>query len=117
MVGVNYLGRSAKIIVAHHTVPIGKYPEVSLAVARERCADARKVLRSGVDPNPSKREMRARAAQEAGQTFEEVGRQWLAKMAHARSASTQEKVSAWLENDIFPYVGAMAAPSNSAASV
>lgn len=36
----------------HKTLALGTYPDVSLAEARELCADARKLLRTGVDPNP-----------------------------------------------------------------
>lgn len=87
------------------TMPLGVYPEVSLAEARERCADARKVIRRGEDPHPSKQEVQERQLDEAGSTFEALARQWLEKMAPGRSASTQDKVAAWLEHDIFPIIG------------
>jgi Phage integrase, N-terminal SAM-like domain len=41
----------------------------------------------------------------AAHTFEVFARQWLKKTATTRAASTQEKVTTWLEKDVFPYVG------------
>jgi hypothetical protein len=38
----------------HKTLPLGTYPDVSLAEAREKSAEARKLLRAGTDPNPKK---------------------------------------------------------------
>jgi hypothetical protein len=40
-------------------------------------------------------------------TFEIVGREWLKKTAGERMASTQGKVTTWLEKDVFPYIGKM----------
>ncbi|NVD69159.1 DUF4102 domain-containing protein [Duganella sp. BJB1802] len=39
------------------TLAIGIYPEVPLAIAREGCTEAHKLLRQGIDPNPSKSEL------------------------------------------------------------
>lgn len=36
------------------TLTIGTDPEVPLAIARERCTDAHKLLRLGIDPQPNK---------------------------------------------------------------
>jgi integrase len=38
-------------------------------------------------------------------TFEAVARQWLAKTSADRAESTQQKVTAWLEHDLFPTLG------------
>ncbi|MES2161640.1 MAG: integrase arm-type DNA-binding domain-containing protein [Pseudomonadota bacterium] len=91
----------------HKTLALGIYPEVSLAEARELSADARKLLRAGVDPNPKKEPERDRPLEESLQTFEALARQWLTKMAVSRLARTQDKVLAWLEHDLFPFIGAM----------
>ncbi|MFS2137772.1 tyrosine-type recombinase/integrase [Duganella sp. Dugasp56] len=91
----------------HKTLALGIYPEVSLAEARELSADARKLLRAGVDPNPRKEKEREQPLEESLQTFEPLARQWLTKMAISRSARTQDKVLAWLEHDLFPFIGSM----------
>jgi len=93
----------------HKTLALGIYPEVSLAEARELCADARKQLRAGVDPKPSKPDPRELQEDPDQNTFEALALQWLAKMAVSRRATTQEKVQAWLEHDLFPFIGSMTA--------
>jgi len=91
----------------HKTLAIGIYPEISLAEARERCFEAHKLLREGFDPNKVKRDARARQMEVDLNTFEALSRHWLKKMEPSRTASTHEKVSAWLEHDLFPFIGEM----------
>ena len=89
------------------TLALGIYPAVSLAQARERREDARKLLAAvpPIDPSRSKREEKLNRAAAAAQTLEVVARQWLAKTAADRAANTQHKVTVALENNIFPYLG------------
>lgn len=91
----------------HKTLSLGIYPEVSLALARELSADARKLLRAGIDPKPPKIDPRAQQQDPDQNIFEALARQWLTKMEASRSAGTQEKVLAWLEHDLFPFIGGM----------
>jgi integrase len=85
----------------------GKYPEVSLAEARDKRLAARKHLAQGVDPGRTKREEKQAREKAALNTFEAVARAWLARTAPERAASTQEKNTAWLERNIFPAIGAL----------
>ncbi|MRW94649.1 DUF4102 domain-containing protein [Duganella sp. FT80W] len=93
----------------HKTLALGIYPEVSLAEARELCADARKLLRGGVDPKPKKQNPSELQDEVDENTFEALALQWLTKMAASRRSATQEKVQAWLEHDLFPFIGSMPA--------
>lgn len=90
------------------TLALGVYPAVSLAQARKRRDEARKLLADGIDPGQAKRDDKQTKAVAAGHTFEAVARQWLGKIAASRSVSTQDKVTAWLEHDVFPFIGNMA---------
>ncbi|MDR3480563.1 MAG: integrase arm-type DNA-binding domain-containing protein [Burkholderiaceae bacterium] len=83
----------------------GSYPEISLVDARQKRAEARKLMSDGIDPGQAKRDEKQTKAFAAAHTFEAVARQWLAKTAAIRSESTQVKVTAWLENDVFPAIG------------
>lgn len=56
---------------------LGPYPEVSLAQARERREEARKLLAAGIDPSAHKQAAKAANVAEAVNTFEVVGREWL----------------------------------------
>ncbi|GAB2851645.1 tyrosine-type recombinase/integrase [Pseudoduganella ginsengisoli] len=87
------------------TLALGVYPEVSLATARKRRDEARKLLAEGIDPSQAKRNDRSARAAAAEQTFEVIAHQWLSKIAPTRTASTQEKVRGWLEKNIFPAIG------------
>ncbi|MFM9437416.1 integrase [Janthinobacterium sp. CG_23.3] len=89
------------------TLALGVYPAVSLAQARKRRDDARKLLADGIDPGQAKRDDKQTKAIASAHTFESVARQWLSKVAASRSASTQDKVTAWLEHDVFPFIGSM----------
>lgn len=89
------------------TLALGVYPAVSLAKARARRAEARELLADGVDPAQAKREERHASTAAAGNTFEAVARDWLGKTAAKRAETTQQKVTSWLERNIFADLGAM----------
>jgi len=90
------------------TLAFGVYPEVSLANARKRREAAREQLANGIDPAQSKRDMKLAQMIAAGNTFEIVARQWLSKTAANRAATTQEKITNWLESNVFPVIGKQA---------
>src|SRR5262249_6387242 len=58
---------------------LGVYPHISLAEARERRAQARKLLAHGTDPGEAKKEAKRQVAHKATSTFEAVAKEWLAK--------------------------------------
>ena len=89
------------------TFALGVYPAVSLAEARDRRNAARKLLANGIDPSTAKKENKQAKADAAANTFERVARDWLAKTEADRMASTQDKITAWLEKDVIPYIGKM----------
>ena len=87
------------------TLAIGKYPEVSLAKARRRREEARELLADGIDPGQAKRDSKQTKALTAAQTFEAVAREWLKKTEANRASATQEKITIWLQKDVFPSIG------------
>lgn len=89
------------------TLALGVYPEVSLAAARKRREKARELLADGIDPSTAKREEKRAKADAATHTFEHVARDWLAKTATERAATTQNKITSWLEKDVIPFIGTM----------
>lgn len=84
---------------------LGVYPVVSLADARKRREDAKKLLANGIDPATAKKERKREAIQNAANTFEAVGREWHTKQLERWDPKTGKKVMRYLENDIFPYIG------------
>ncbi|RFP11867.1 integrase arm-type DNA-binding domain-containing protein [Duganella sp. BJB475] len=87
------------------TMALGTYPEVALAKARQRRDDARVLLADGIDPAEARREEREAKLIAANHTFESVALKWLEMQGKMRSASTQDKVLAWLQHDVFPLIG------------
>lgn len=81
----------------------GTYPEVTLAEARERRDAARKLLAAEVDPGENKKAVRAATQNRSGNSFEVVAREWLANRAWVERYMV--KVTAWMENDVFPWIG------------
>ena len=87
-------------------VAFGAYPEITLAGARERQAEARKVLKDrGVDPGEHKKQVKRAAGIAAANTFEVVAREWIAKHSPNWAETHTSKVVLRLENDIFPWLG------------
>ncbi len=82
---------------------LGKYPEVSLADARARRDEARKLLANGVDPSENKKVVKEEQEQEAI-TFEVVARDWHASN-QKWSASHSTRVLKSLEDNLFAAIG------------
>lgn len=81
----------------------GSYPTVTLAEARERRDEARKLLSRGLDPADHRKAEKAAGAERASNSFEVIAREWLAKQTWV--PHYRVKVEAWLTNDILPWIG------------
>jgi len=88
-----------------NTLSLGTYPDVSLADARERHADARKLLASGADPGEHRKATKAARAESAANSFEVIGREWLALKAREWVDAHLDRQHARLANHAFPYIG------------
>lgn len=84
---------------------IGIYPDVSLALARQRHAEARKLLAAGIDPSEQRKASKAAREEKAANAFEVVAREWFAKQKTQWADSHADKVIRRLENDLFPWIG------------
>jgi integrase len=85
-------------------ISLGTFPEVSLAEARSKRGETRKLVANGIDPS-AKRQQDKLIAQMASETaFEPVAREWLAGRGELAPA-TLEKVRWMLESHAFPWVG------------
>ncbi len=84
---------------------LGTYPEVSLADARERLEECRKLVAKGIDPSEFRKLNRTRALERSANSFEAVALEWLAKKAATWSAGHKARLESRLSNDIFPLIG------------
>jgi integrase len=95
----------------------GKYPDVSLSMARAKRTEANALLAEGIDPSDLKRNERAEQFQqkeiiqreESGlpliDSFEEVALEWFETKIKPLSASHSNRSMAYLKNDLIPYLG------------
>lgn len=84
---------------------MGVYPEVSLANARERREEARKLIASGVDPSDNRRAAKTARIEREANSFEIVAREWFGKYAPTKAESHTSKIRRCFERDIFPWIG------------
>ena len=87
------------------TASLGKYPEVSLAEARDKRDQLRKLIANDIDPVQSQKA--AKEAKKLAQTnsFEAVARAWFEGWKAARSPRHADYVIRRLEADVFPLIG------------
>ena len=82
------------------TLSIGQYPVVTLAEARDAAADARKLLKNGIDPMEYKKTPNKA---EHGRTFEEVAREWIVTVSAQWSPGHKSKVWRRIDKDFLPH--------------
>ncbi len=83
----------------------GTYPEVSLADAREKRDQARKVIAAGGDPSVILKANKAGKNESNANSFESVTRIWLKNYSANLSTATSEKNLRLFQRDIFPWIG------------
>ena len=88
-----------------NVLTFGKYPDVSLAEARDKGRDARRLIYDGVDPARRRDDERRAALAVAESTFEKLAREWHGVKAKSWSDNYAKNVLHRLELDIFPEVG------------
>lgn len=86
-----------------NTLSFGTYPEVSLADARERRAEARRQVAAGIDPGEHRKAEKAAGLERSANSFEVVARELLGKQDWVDKYRV--KIIAWMENDVFPWIG------------
>lgn len=87
------------------TLALGVYPDVTLANARTKRDEARRLLANDVDPGTLNKLARRAAKAIVENSFEFVAREWHAKHAPNWAASHGDKVIRRLELDVFPWLG------------
>ncbi len=84
---------------------IGAYPDVTLAKARAKRDDARKLLVDDIDPSENRKAIKASQTAEATNSFETIAREWFNRNSAIWAPSHAEKIIRRLERDIFPWLG------------
>jgi len=87
------------------SLSLGRYPETSLAEARQKRDQASALLAKGVDPCDTKKAQKATGMQDT-ETLEIIAREWYAKFSRSWASSHAKTTIRRLELFIFPWLGA-----------
>ncbi len=82
---------------------LGDYPAVSLAEARDKCEEARKLVKQGINPVQNRQLERFKREQDSANTFEAVAKEWLALKDW--EDITKKRRLDMLERVVFPSIG------------
>ena len=84
---------------------LGTYPDTSLADARSKRDDARKLLAAGVDPSEQRKVEKAAGVEAAANSFEVVARSWLETQRRVLEPITVTKAERMMKAWAFPWLG------------
>jgi integrase len=85
---------------------LGAYPDVSLAEAREKHAEARKLLAKGFDPMASRKAEKTAERASIENSFQTIAGLWLEHWKEGKSLRHVEYTRRRMEMDILPVLGA-----------
>lgn len=84
---------------------IGVYPDVTLAQARNRREEAKKLLNEGKDPAQERKLEKLSRQIEVENSFEAIAREWYKRRFDRWSVSYREEMMRTFEKDVFPFIG------------
>lgn len=94
-----------RIAGAEKKLGLGTYPETTLAEARDKRDQARKLIAAGIDPSVEKRRERLRARVSADNTFASVAREYIDKRKREGWAEATASKSEFLLARLSPGIG------------
>ncbi len=86
-------------------ISLGVYPTITLADARSRRDDARKLVAEGKNPSEVRKEQKIALQTESESAFEKIATEWHQMKSAKWSAGYASDIMEAFKNDIFPYVG------------
>lgn len=87
-------------------ISLGVYPTITLADARSRRDDARKLVAEGKNPSDVRKEQKIALQTESESAFEKIATEWHQMKSAKWSEGYASDIMEAFQNDIFPYVGA-----------
>lgn len=87
------------------TLALGVYPDVTLAEARGKRNDARKLIANGIDPGQVRKVQKSIQIEQTENSFEAIAREWHGKFSPKWADSHAIKLIRRLELYIFPWLG------------
>jgi len=86
-------------------ISLGVYPTITLADARSRRDDARKLVAEGKNPSEVRKEQKIALQTESESAFEKIATEWHQMKSTKWSVGYASDIMEAFQNDIFPYVG------------
>ncbi|HDU8548864.1 TPA: tyrosine-type recombinase/integrase [Morganella morganii] len=86
-------------------ISLGVYPTITLADARFRRDDARKLVAEGKNPSEVRKEQKIALQTESESAFEKIATEWHQMKSAKWSEGYASDIMEAFQNDIFPYVG------------
>lgn len=86
---------------------LGVYPDVSLALARTKRDEARRLLATGVDPSQERRDKKQEASVAHEYLFKSVATEWLALRSKSVSTETLGNIERRLTEYVLPEIGSI----------
>ena len=87
-------------------ISLGVYPTITLADARSRRDDARKLVAEGKNPSEVRKEQKIALQPESESSFEMIANEWHQMKSAKWSQGYASDIMEAFQNDIFPYIGA-----------
>lgn len=89
--GSKYWRLKYRIADKEKLLALGVYPEISLADARQRRDDARKLIANGKDPSAVKQHAQKIIIEAATNSFEAISREWLNSHMKDKASSHRDR--------------------------
>ncbi|EML6581566.1 tyrosine-type recombinase/integrase [Klebsiella aerogenes] len=86
-------------------VVFGVYPTITLADARSKRDEAKKLLVNGVDPSAFKKESKLAQIEEVKNTFQQIALEWQNMKVKKWSAGYASDILEAFNKDVFPFIG------------
>lgn len=98
-------------------ISLGKYPDTTLAIARDKAKAAREQVAQGVDPSTLRKEQRAQQQNQIAEekreasglpavnSFAHIAIEWFEGRKHTWSDSHSSRTLAYIEKDLIPWIG------------
>ncbi|MER2474247.1 tyrosine-type recombinase/integrase [Photorhabdus laumondii] len=103
--GSKYWRLKYRIAGKEKLLAIGTFPLITLAEARRKRDEAKKLIADGIDPNQDKKQKKLAAQGEISNTFESIAREWYEGRKDRWSVGYREDMMDAFEKDVFPYIG------------
>lgn len=103
--GARYWRMNFKLHQLQRTASFGRYPEVTLAEARQLLLEARRLLKQGIDPVHQAKLDKVAASIAANNTFRAISLEWLEKMRLEEKSPKSIKKYQWQLGLVMPDIG------------